>query len=206
MRTYKASQKQSSDSNPLVSRPFVVQPKPKEDMDSPKTQGYESQMPHFTIFNPEGERSPVQPKLAIGAPGDRYEQEADQTAKLVVQKINAPATIQSTQEQSVKNWEEQSDSIHIAKQISASVMPKSIQRSLFGISDHLIIENPRLVEFFARGKVNQGVFGLRSENDDPAEDSGDDEYDDSAEESYDDSGDDEYDDSEESYDDGSDYY
>ncbi|MBD2363400.1 hypothetical protein [Anabaena sp. UHCC 0399] len=99
MRTHKASQKQSSASNPLVSRPFVVQPKPEDSMKSPETQGCESQIPHFTIFNPEGEQSPVQPKLAISAPGDQYEQEADQRAKQAVKMISSPASAYPTQGQ-----------------------------------------------------------------------------------------------------------
>ena len=36
--------------------------------------------------------APIQPKLTIGAPGDKYEQEADQVASQVVQRINASAT------------------------------------------------------------------------------------------------------------------
>lgn len=34
----------------------------------------------------------VQPKLTIGQPGDKYEQEADQVAAQVVQRINEPST------------------------------------------------------------------------------------------------------------------
>jgi hypothetical protein len=33
---------------------------------------------------------PIQPKLTIGEPGDKYEQEADQVAAQVVNQINAP--------------------------------------------------------------------------------------------------------------------
>ena len=40
----------------------------------------------------EQEKVEVQPKLTIGAPGDKYEQEADRVAAQVVQRINAPAT------------------------------------------------------------------------------------------------------------------
>ena len=35
---------------------------------------------------------PIQPKLKIGEPGDKYEQEADNVAAQVVQKINSPTT------------------------------------------------------------------------------------------------------------------
>jgi hypothetical protein len=93
MRIHQALQKKSSDqkqsaptSNSLAFRPFAVQPKPEESERSHSTKGYESAMPDFAILNPEGERSmPVQPKLAIGQVGDKYEQEADQVAKQVVQ-------------------------------------------------------------------------------------------------------------------------
>ena len=37
---------------------------------------------------------PLQPKLTIGQPGDRYEQEADRVARQVVDQINAPPKIQ----------------------------------------------------------------------------------------------------------------
>jgi hypothetical protein len=41
-------------------------------------------------------RTHIQTKLTLGPVGDRYEQEADQVAKQVVQQINAPAASQST--------------------------------------------------------------------------------------------------------------
>ncbi|MBD2363024.1 DUF4157 domain-containing protein [Anabaena minutissima FACHB-250] len=103
MRTHKASQKQSLATNSLVSRPFAVQPKLQENTESQGTQGYESQIPEFAILNPDRSQAmPVQPKLAIGAPGDKYEQEADQTAKLVVQRINTPAIAPSTPQPSIQ--------------------------------------------------------------------------------------------------------
>ena len=37
-------------------------------------------------------RIAIQPKLTIGEPGDKYEQEADNVAAQVVQKINSPTT------------------------------------------------------------------------------------------------------------------
>jgi hypothetical protein len=49
---------------------------------------------------------PVQAKLTIGEPGDKYEQEADRVASQVVEQINAPASAQSTQGQSVQRMEE----------------------------------------------------------------------------------------------------
>jgi hypothetical protein len=44
--------------------------------------------------------SQIQAKLTIGEPGDKYEQEADREASKVVQQINAPASVQSSQGQS----------------------------------------------------------------------------------------------------------
>jgi hypothetical protein len=51
--------------------------------------------------------SPLQAKLTIGQPGDQYEQEADRVASQVVEQINAPASAQSTQGQSVQRQEEE---------------------------------------------------------------------------------------------------
>ncbi|MBD2496794.1 DUF4157 domain-containing protein [Nostoc sp. FACHB-280] len=72
MRTHQASQKKFSaqnnfapTANPLESRPFAAQRKPEEITQPQETQEYKSQIPEFSIFNPEGERQPVQPKLAI---------------------------------------------------------------------------------------------------------------------------------------------
>ncbi len=46
----------------------------------------------------------VQAKLLIGEPGDKYEQEADQVAKVVVQRINAPASrLKGPQHEDVEN-------------------------------------------------------------------------------------------------------
>jgi|GEM_PF-2320989 len=51
------------------------------------------------------EMEPIQAKLTIGQVGDKYEQEADQTAQRVVNQINAPAPQQSTQGQSLQREE-----------------------------------------------------------------------------------------------------
>ncbi|BAZ03820.1 eCIS core domain-containing protein [Calothrix sp. NIES-3974] len=45
---------------------------------------------------------PIQAKLTIGEPGDKYEQEADRVASQVVEQINTPAPAQSTQGQMVQ--------------------------------------------------------------------------------------------------------
>jgi hypothetical protein len=47
----------------------------------------------------------IQPKLTIGQPGDKYEQEADQVASQVVNQINTPAPQSSGQGQTVQREE-----------------------------------------------------------------------------------------------------
>lgn len=48
------------------------------------------------------DKQPVQAKLTMGEPGDKYEQEADAVARQVVDKINSPQPQQSVQRQSDK--------------------------------------------------------------------------------------------------------
>ncbi len=48
----------------------------------------------------------IQAKLKIGAPGDKYEQEADRVAAKVVQQINRPAPVSKTQGEVVQGKEE----------------------------------------------------------------------------------------------------
>lgn len=49
---------------------------------------------NIPIFAPNSTPTPIQPKLTIGQPGDRYEQEADAVARQVVSQINSPQTVQ----------------------------------------------------------------------------------------------------------------
>jgi hypothetical protein len=113
MRTHQASQKKSSvhksnasTSNPLASRPFAVQQKVEESERAHQPKGYESTLSDFAILNPDGGKAmPVQFKLAIGAVGDKYEQEADRVAKQVVQRMNASQSVQLQQEQTVQRQE-----------------------------------------------------------------------------------------------------
>jgi hypothetical protein len=46
----------------------------------------------------QGSPLPIQTKLTIGEPGDKYEQEADNVARAVVQQINSPQTAQREEE------------------------------------------------------------------------------------------------------------
>ena len=69
---------------------------------------------------------PIQAKLTIGQPNDKYEQEADRVASQVVQQISNPATAQPTTGQSLQRMEEpEEEELQAKPQISA------IQRSLF---------------------------------------------------------------------------
>jgi hypothetical protein len=53
----------------------------------------------------EEEIEPIQAKLTIGEVGDKYEQEADETAQRVVNQINTPTPQQSTQGESLQREE-----------------------------------------------------------------------------------------------------
>ncbi|GAA6614514.1 DUF4157 domain-containing protein [Scytonema sp. NUACC26] len=50
-----------------------------------------------SMFGHQAEGVPIQTKLTIGEPGDKYEQEADRVAAEVVNQINAPGSQQSSQ-------------------------------------------------------------------------------------------------------------
>ncbi|MEW6497346.1 MAG: DUF4157 domain-containing protein [Cyanobacteriota bacterium] len=79
------------------SRPFTVQEKPQA-QETPDLQAQLEKAKRFghnfaniSIQNPDSPTPPrIQPKLTIGAPGDKYEQEADKTAAEVVQRLHAP--------------------------------------------------------------------------------------------------------------------
>jgi hypothetical protein len=74
---------------------------------------------------------PVQAKLTIGEPGDKYEQEADRVASQVVKQINSPEAAQSTQGQSVQRREEPVEELQRQPSISdlqRSPLPLEVQR------------------------------------------------------------------------------
>jgi hypothetical protein len=79
-----------------------------------------------SLFNSplQSSASPIQRKLTIGQPGDKYEQEADQVASQVVEQINSPKAAQSTQGQSVQRQEEPEEELQAKPSIS------ELQRSL----------------------------------------------------------------------------
>ncbi|MCU0541065.1 MAG: DUF4157 domain-containing protein [Oscillatoriaceae cyanobacterium Prado104] len=63
----------------------------------------------------------VQPKLAIGAVGDKYEQEADRVASQVVEQIRAPASAQLNQGESVQHQTESGEELQAKPSISQLV-------------------------------------------------------------------------------------
>jgi hypothetical protein len=86
----------------LRSRPFAPPLKPEAEQAPPdlQTQLENAQRfgHHFGQYKISARSSalpPIQPKLTIGAPGDKYEREADRVAKQVVQQLNAPLKKQS---------------------------------------------------------------------------------------------------------------
>jgi hypothetical protein len=74
---------------------------------------------------------PVQAKLTIGAPGDKYEQEADRVASQVVKQINSPEAASSSQGQSVQRMEEPVEELQRQPSISdlqRTPLPLEVQR------------------------------------------------------------------------------
>jgi len=67
-------------------------------------------------------RSPIQAKLTIGQPNDKYEQEADRVAAQIVRQITAPVSAQPTQQQSVQRQN------GLKEKIQASLSIPALQR------------------------------------------------------------------------------
>ena len=76
----------SKANSPLSTRPFTNTQQ--ETTKAPEA----AQSFDFSQINISQTNRPIQPKLTIGEPGDKYEQEADNVAKTVVQQINNPQT------------------------------------------------------------------------------------------------------------------
>ena len=96
MRKYGRKKKDSSNTQNIIqpqSPPFTTQ----SSTTDLETLQREASEPGFnfgdiSIFAPNRPKtqSPIQAKLTIGVPGDKYEQEADRVAHQVVSQINAP--------------------------------------------------------------------------------------------------------------------
>ena len=98
-RTSKKQQKSSlsKDTTLPPSRSFVTDTNPLETVIAPKanisTTSFNLSQIDFdetAKSHPTTDFAAIQPKLTIGEPGDKYEQEADNVAKVVVQQINSP--------------------------------------------------------------------------------------------------------------------
>ncbi|MDB9328490.1 hypothetical protein PN435_20375, partial [Nodularia spumigena CS-590/02] len=79
----------------------------------------------------------IQAKLSIGEPGDRYEQEADRVASVVVQRINAPSsTGESVQREAIPEEEDElqmkplADSIQRQEDDEEELQMKSLADSI----------------------------------------------------------------------------
>ncbi|MFB2881324.1 DUF4157 domain-containing protein [Floridanema aerugineum] len=97
------------------------QQSPQESSETASNEGMDLVQRTFQETNPQSHPvSPIQAKLTIGQPGDKYEQEADSVAAKVVEQINAPASGQSTQGQSVQRQEEdKEEEVQAKPEISA---------------------------------------------------------------------------------------
>ncbi len=85
------------------------------------------------LVTPPPRSAPIQPKLTIGAPGDRYEQEADRVASQVVRQIHAPQINDSVQREAIEEDELQMkpDSLQresIEDDEELQMKPASLQR------------------------------------------------------------------------------
>ncbi len=84
---------------------------------------------------------PIQTKLAIGQPNDKYEQEADRVASQVVQQIHFPSSSQLTQGQSVQRMDEpEEEELQKKPQISTiqrSLLDPALQREAMGVESEL---------------------------------------------------------------------
>ncbi|MBO1043238.1 DUF4157 domain-containing protein [Aphanizomenon flos-aquae UKL13-PB] len=95
------------------------------DADHEQSQYNRYNLPYIPVNAPGTEPPPpIQTKLTIGQPGDKYEQEADQVASQVVQQINSPVPVQSAQGQIVQREEVPEEE----EQVQAKSISNTIQR------------------------------------------------------------------------------
>jgi Domain of unknown function (DUF4157) len=93
----KASPDTASTTVQYASRPFAPQAEAEQAQTLPElqtqvetAQRFGHHLTDFSLSSHSSSPPLIQPKLAIGAPGDKYEQEADRVAQQVVQRLNAP--------------------------------------------------------------------------------------------------------------------
>uniref|UniRef100_UPI0039A51D10 eCIS core domain-containing protein n=1 Tax=Nostoc piscinale TaxID=224012 RepID=UPI0039A51D10 len=95
---------ETSTTNQFAPRRFVIEPD--QEITNNQTSDLQAKsdkkrnLPNISVFPSSVtlQPSPIQMKLTIGQPGDKYEQEADRLAADVVQQINAPETQQVQRE------------------------------------------------------------------------------------------------------------
>lgn len=121
----------------LQSRPFAppAQPDPSRTMADVQAQLEHAQRYGHSLskysLSPSPSAPPmIQPKLTIGAPGDKYEQEADHVAQQVVQWLNAPKlgdmqSEQTVQRETLPEEEDELQMKSMVQRLSDSVMPAS---------------------------------------------------------------------------------
>jgi Domain of unknown function (DUF4157) len=96
--------------NALQSRPFAPQAQSEQAQTLPdlQTQIENAQRfghhlgKNYSLSSRPSSPALIQPKLTIGAPGDKYEQEADRVAQQVVQRLNAPPVGRARPEQALQ--------------------------------------------------------------------------------------------------------
>jgi hypothetical protein len=117
--------------NVLQTRPFGT-PKqastPKQEMPELQAKLKQAESFGYNAANiptvPSSNATPIQAKLTIGEPNDKYEQEADQVADQVVNQINSPQSQQSVQGKTVQRQEMPEEE----EELQAKPLAESIQR------------------------------------------------------------------------------
>ncbi|MEM9091163.1 MAG: DUF4157 domain-containing protein, partial [Cyanobacteria bacterium P01_F01_bin.53] len=109
-------------SNQIQTRPFVVQQKAESSQDNET----DAQHEHASLLDINlVQNLGVQAKLTIGQPNDQYEQEADQVASQVVERINSPQVQQqSIQRQDMAEEEEELQMKPLASTIQRQEVPE----------------------------------------------------------------------------------
>ena len=127
-RDKKPSSTTSHSQLPVRSRPFAVPAQPETSQAEPpdlQTQlETASRLGHSFSKISASTPAIIQPKLTIGAPDDKYEQEADRVAAQVVQQIQAPAPSQTVNDQAVQRVDDLNDD----NDLQRSSVTETIQR------------------------------------------------------------------------------
>jgi hypothetical protein len=127
------SESTAAPQNTLKSRPFALQPTSERTLADVQAQLDHAQrfghhLANFATSPPQSTTPIIQPKLTIGAPGDKYEQEADRVAGQVVQQLHSPQVEVPSGEQSVQREEiPEEDELQmkpLADQIQREEMPE----------------------------------------------------------------------------------